>query len=88
MKMDDRMKNYVRVALWSFYTLLMILVGISRLYTATHFPHQALLGLVAGSVTLVCKIVVLVCNVEIRKCAVSFASTIQTHPHLCNFRLV
>lgn len=49
-KMDGSMKRYVRVTLWTLYTLLMILVSISRLYTATHFPHQTLLGLVAGSI--------------------------------------
>jgi len=54
-KMDDRKKKCVRVALWTLFILLMILVGISRLYTATHFPHQTLLGLLAGSVTLICK---------------------------------
>lgn len=64
MKMDDRKKKYVRVALWTLYILLMILVGMSRLYTATHFPHQALLGLLAGSVTLICKAIVSLCNVE------------------------
>ena len=63
-KMDDRQKKCVRVALWTLFILLMILVGMSRLYTATHFPHQALLGLLAGSVTLICKIIVLFCNVE------------------------
>ncbi|KDR10618.1 Glucose-6-phosphatase 2 [Zootermopsis nevadensis] len=50
-KMDGSMKRYVRVTLWTLYTLLMILVSISRLYTATHFPHQTLLGLVAGLFT-------------------------------------
>lgn len=65
MKMDDRKKKCVRVALWTLYILLMILVGISRLYTATHFPHQILLGLLAGSVTLICKTVVWFCNVEV-----------------------
>jgi hypothetical protein len=64
MKMDDRKKKYVRVALWTLYILLMILVGMSRLYTAAHFPHQALLGLLAGSVTLICKAIVSLCNVE------------------------
>ena len=63
-KMDDRKKKCVRVALWTLFILLMILVGISRLYTATHFPHQALLGLLAGSVTLICKTVVWFCSVE------------------------
>jgi len=58
MKMDDRKKKCVRVALWTLYILLVILVGISRLYIATHFPHQVLLGLVTGSVTLICKTVV------------------------------
>lgn len=51
-RMGDSMKCYLGVTLWTSYMLLMILVGLSRLYTATHFPHQTLLGLVAGSVTL------------------------------------
>jgi glucose-6-phosphatase len=52
-RMDNSKKRYVVVTLWAVYTLLMILVGVSRLYTATHFPHQTLLGLVAGSITLI-----------------------------------
>jgi hypothetical protein len=62
--MDDRKKKCVRVALWTLFVLLMILVGISRLYTATHFPHQTLLGFLAGSVTLICKTVVWFSSVE------------------------
>lgn len=50
-RMDDSRKRHLGIILWTSYTLLMILVGISRLYTATHFPHQTLLGLVAGMVT-------------------------------------
>jgi glucose-6-phosphatase len=50
-RMDESRKRRLEIALWTSYTLLMILVGISRLYTATHFPHQTLLGLVAGNVT-------------------------------------
>jgi glucose-6-phosphatase len=64
MKMDDRKKTCVIVTLWTLYILLVILVGISRLYIATHFPHQVLLGLLAGSVTLICKTIVWFCSVE------------------------
>jgi membrane-associated phospholipid phosphatase len=63
-KIGDSKKNYMKFTLWTVYTLFMVLVGISRLYTATHFPHQALLGLVAGSVTLICKTFVQFCNAE------------------------
>jgi membrane-associated phospholipid phosphatase len=84
MKMDNRKKNCVRIALWTLYILLMILVGISRLYTATHFPHQTLLGLLAGSVTLICKTVVWSWTVEMWSVC---ASRTQTQPYCCNIRL-
>jgi membrane-associated phospholipid phosphatase len=48
--MDTSRKRYLEITLWTLYALLVILVGSSRLYTATHFPHQALLGLIAGNV--------------------------------------
>jgi membrane-associated phospholipid phosphatase len=50
-RMDDSRKRHLEIALWTSYALLVILVGLSRLYTATHFPHQTLLGLIAGNVT-------------------------------------
>jgi glucose-6-phosphatase len=55
-RMDDSRKRLLGITLWTSYTLLMILVGLSRLYTVTHFPHQTLLGLVAGNVTVISKL--------------------------------
>lgn len=44
-------KNSVLRALpWCFYLLSLVTVGLSRLFIATHFPHQVLLGLICGTV--------------------------------------
>ncbi|KAJ4439833.1 hypothetical protein ANN_07961 [Periplaneta americana] len=47
-RLSDGRRRYLAMTLWMLYMILMVLVGASRLYTATHFPHQTLLGLVAG----------------------------------------
>ncbi|KPM06673.1 glucose-6-phosphatase-like protein [Sarcoptes scabiei] len=33
---------------WSFYTLILCAVSLSRIYIAAHFPHQCLLGMAMG----------------------------------------
>ncbi|XP_069703574.1 glucose-6-phosphatase 2 isoform X2 [Periplaneta americana] len=50
-RLSDGRRRYLAMTLWMLYMILMVLVGASRLYTATHFPHQTLLGLVAGVAT-------------------------------------
>jgi len=34
--------------LWSFYSVILVLVSLSRVYIAAHFPHQCLLGMMIG----------------------------------------
>ena len=48
-KLSECTKLTLKCVIWSLYVGLVVLVGISRLYTATHFPHQTLLGLFAGN---------------------------------------
>lgn len=41
-------KNFLRFIFWFIYVVLIILVSISRMYLATHFPHQCILGAILG----------------------------------------
>ncbi|KAJ9598666.1 hypothetical protein L9F63_010681, partial [Diploptera punctata] len=50
-KLSDCKKLTLKCIFWTLYMVLVVLVGMSRLYTATHFPHQTLLGFFAGIVT-------------------------------------
>nr|CAD7576935.1 unnamed protein product [Timema californicum] len=43
-KLSARTKSRVVVSVWILYAVTIVLVALSRLYVATHFPHQCLLG--------------------------------------------
>nr|CAD7408792.1 unnamed protein product [Timema cristinae] len=43
-KLSARTKSRVIVSVWILYAVTIVLVALSRLYVATHFPHQCLLG--------------------------------------------
>ncbi|KAL0984185.1 hypothetical protein UPYG_G00138250 [Umbra pygmaea] len=40
--------RFLAVGLWTLLCLLELLVGMSRVYMAAHFPHQVLCGVIAG----------------------------------------
>uniref|UniRef100_A0A5S6QIM5 glucose-6-phosphatase n=1 Tax=Trichuris muris TaxID=70415 RepID=A0A5S6QIM5_TRIMR len=44
----SRRRHKLSLGAWSLYVSLLVLVAISRLYIATHFPHQVLLGSAIG----------------------------------------
>lgn len=46
-----KLKDYnffLRVFIWCLFAVLMIAINISRLYIATHFPHQVVAGTITG----------------------------------------
>ncbi|XP_011675818.2 glucose-6-phosphatase 3 [Strongylocentrotus purpuratus] len=43
----QRAKKATRIT-WTIYSLFIVLVCVSRVYTATHFPHQVILGALTG----------------------------------------
>nr|CAD7415487.1 unnamed protein product [Timema poppensis] len=47
-KLSARTKSRVIVSVWILYAVTIVLVALSRLYVATHFPHQCLLGALGG----------------------------------------
>lgn len=45
---SDACKTFMRYTFWGIYIFSIVLVCVSRMYIATHFPHQCILGAVIG----------------------------------------
>lgn len=43
-------RNDLKLLVWFLYGSLIFAVNISRLFIATHFPHQVIAGTVAGKI--------------------------------------
>lgn len=43
------MQKFIKNVLWVIIGIILILVTISRLFIATHFPHQCLIGAIFGN---------------------------------------
>ncbi|XP_059490516.1 glucose-6-phosphatase 2 [Neocloeon triangulifer] len=47
-KLSESLHQMIKVALWAFYAVSLVMVSLSRLYVAAHFPHQCLIGAIIG----------------------------------------
>lgn len=47
---NENVKSLIRCVFWCVYIFLLGLVSVSRMYMATHFPHQCMLGAILGFV--------------------------------------
>lgn len=45
---ENEQNKKLKLALWSSYALLLLTVGVSRVFLACHFPHQCLAGALLG----------------------------------------
>lgn len=45
---NELSKSLMKSTFWSLYVILVALVSVSRMYLATHFPHQCLFGAILG----------------------------------------
>lgn len=44
-------RTFERVLVWVSFSIVLLAVNISRLFIATHFPHQVLAGSLTGTIT-------------------------------------
>ena len=48
------LKTLLTLCVWSVFAILMVLVSLSRVFIATHFPHQVTMGVLSGIVLAYC----------------------------------
>ncbi|GLV44002.1 Glucose-6-Phosphatase [Carabus blaptoides fortunei] len=47
-KRSGENSKFISTTFWSIYVTILMLVSLSRMYVATHFPHQCVLGAILG----------------------------------------
>lgn len=47
-ELGGQLRSLVKQTSWSVYTLMLVLVSLSRVYLACHFPHQCISGAILG----------------------------------------
>jgi len=45
------MHQMLSIAVWAFFAVSLVMVSLSRLYVAAHFPHQCLFGAIIGKLS-------------------------------------